>query len=184
MSARLFELLCERMAGEEVGLDEPVTIAELHRRLLPYRACREVFQFATKAEYYQLTNQRSRAQAYFDSLLVELERLPPEQANDPVLNTFLGLAYAGLNRTAEAIERAQALAEYIAASDDALTASLLGHRLVWIYAWVGEYDMAIDQIERLLTVPSLVSTAYLRVEAFPSGLREHPRYLRLLAGSS
>lgn len=139
---------------------------------------------ATKAEYYQLTNQRSRAQAYFDSLLVELERLPPERANDPVLNTFLGLAYAGLNRTAEAIERAQALAEYIAASDDALTASLLGHRLVWIYAWVGEYDMAIDQIERLLRVPSLVSTAYLRVEAFPSGLREHPRYLRLLAGSS
>lgn len=51
MSERLFELLRERMAGEQVGLDEPVTIAELHKRLLPYHACREVFQFATKAEY-------------------------------------------------------------------------------------------------------------------------------------
>ena len=51
MSDRLFQLLCERMAGEQVGLDEPVTIAELHKRLLPYHACRDVFQFATKAEY-------------------------------------------------------------------------------------------------------------------------------------
>lgn len=51
MSGRLFELLRERMAGDEVGFDQPVTIAELHKRLLPYHACREVFQFASKAEY-------------------------------------------------------------------------------------------------------------------------------------
>ena len=51
MSGRLYNLLCERMVGNEVGLDESVTIAELHKRLLPYHACRDEFQFATKAEY-------------------------------------------------------------------------------------------------------------------------------------
>ncbi len=51
MTEHLFELLCERMASEHVGLDQPVTIAELHKQLLPYHACRDLFQFATKAEY-------------------------------------------------------------------------------------------------------------------------------------
>ena len=51
MSRRLFELLRERMAAESVGPGEPVTIAELHKRLLPYHACRDALAFATKAEY-------------------------------------------------------------------------------------------------------------------------------------
>ncbi len=51
MSQRMFNLLRERMASERVGLEEPVTVAELSRRLLPYHACRDALQFATKAEY-------------------------------------------------------------------------------------------------------------------------------------
>lgn len=51
MSQRLFNLLRERMASESVGLEKPVTVAELSRRLLPYHACRDALQFATKAEY-------------------------------------------------------------------------------------------------------------------------------------
>ncbi|MDH3427778.1 MAG: hypothetical protein OEM23_05025, partial [Gemmatimonadota bacterium] len=51
MSGRLYELLRERMAAESVGPGEPVTIAELHKRLLPYHACRDALAFATKAEY-------------------------------------------------------------------------------------------------------------------------------------
>ncbi|MFQ5529114.1 MAG: zinc ribbon domain-containing protein [Gemmatimonadota bacterium] len=51
MSQRLFNLLRDRMADERVGLHEPVTIAELHKRLLPYHTCRDALQFATKAEY-------------------------------------------------------------------------------------------------------------------------------------
>ena len=51
MSQRLFKLLRERMASESVGLEEPVTVAELSSRLLPYHACRDALQFATKAEY-------------------------------------------------------------------------------------------------------------------------------------
>jgi hypothetical protein len=39
------------MALESVGPDQAVTVAELHRQLLPYHACRDELRFATKAEY-------------------------------------------------------------------------------------------------------------------------------------
>lgn len=85
MSSRLFNLLRERMAGDQVGFDESVTIAELHKRLLPYHACREVFKFATKAEYdlelLQLLADRDRVEvsetALVEAVLEESRQLEP-----------------------------------------------------------------------------------------------------------
>ncbi|MFW6040064.1 MAG: zinc ribbon domain-containing protein [Gemmatimonadota bacterium] len=51
MSRRLFDLLLRRMADEELGPDDPLAVAELHKRLLPYHTCRDRLGFATKAEY-------------------------------------------------------------------------------------------------------------------------------------
>lgn len=51
MSARLLSLLRRRMADEELGPEEPLAVAELHKRLLPYHTCRDRLGFATKAEY-------------------------------------------------------------------------------------------------------------------------------------
>jgi rubrerythrin len=85
MSGRLFELLRERMEGESVGLDESVTIAELHKRLLPYHACRDAFQFATKAEYdlelLQLLGDEDRLEvseeALVEAVLAESRQVEP-----------------------------------------------------------------------------------------------------------
>ena len=51
MSDGLFALLRRRMASEHVGAGDPVAVAELHKRLLPYHTCRDRLGFATKAEY-------------------------------------------------------------------------------------------------------------------------------------
>lgn len=51
MSAPLFDLLHRRMADESLGPGDPVGVAELHRRLLPYHTCRDLLGYATKAEY-------------------------------------------------------------------------------------------------------------------------------------
>ena len=85
MSGRLFELLCERMEGEKVGFNEAVTIAELHKRLLPYHACRDAFQFATKAEYdlelLQLLGDEDRVEvsekALAEAVLAESRQVEP-----------------------------------------------------------------------------------------------------------
>jgi len=85
MSGRLYNLLCERMVGNEVGLDEAVTIAELHKRLLPYHACRDTFQFASKAEYdlelLQLLGDNERVEVsepgLVDAVLSESQQVEP-----------------------------------------------------------------------------------------------------------
>lgn len=47
----LYALVRRRMADERVEPGDPVAVAELHRRLVPYHACRDRLGFATKAEY-------------------------------------------------------------------------------------------------------------------------------------
>ena len=52
--------------------------------------------------------------------------------------------------------------------------------LAEIYAVVGEYDLAIDELEYLLSIPSWVSVAYLRNWPDFAPLRDHPRFLEIL----
>lgn len=47
----LVDLLRSRLRAEGQPPDAPLSIAELHRRLLPYHVCRRELGFATKAEY-------------------------------------------------------------------------------------------------------------------------------------
>ena len=44
-------LLERRLAQEDLPLNAPVAVAELHKRLVPYAVCREALGLATKAEY-------------------------------------------------------------------------------------------------------------------------------------
>ncbi len=53
--------------------------------------------------------------------------------------------------------------------------------LARIYAMVGEYDAAIDQLERLLALPSITAVPMLRIDPVWEPLREHPRFQALLA---
>lgn len=51
MSDDLRELLANRLAEEDMAPEIPISVAELHRRLLPYALCRQRLGFASKAEY-------------------------------------------------------------------------------------------------------------------------------------
>ena len=51
MSGGLVELLDTRLKAERLSADQPVTVAELHKRLVPYHVCRERLGYASKAEY-------------------------------------------------------------------------------------------------------------------------------------
>jgi hypothetical protein len=45
---------------------------------------------------------------------------------------------------------------------------------------VGEFDLAIDQIEFLLSIPGPLSIPLLRLDPAWAPLREHPRFKELL----
>ena len=65
-------------------------------------------------------------------------------------------------------------------SDDALRGAGVLADLAEVYVLVGEHDAAIDQLELLLSIPSLLSVQLLRVDPLWDPLRDHPRFQKLL----
>jgi len=51
MSVDMKGLLVQRLTEEGMPIEIPISVAELHRRLLPYPLCRDRLRFASKAEY-------------------------------------------------------------------------------------------------------------------------------------
>jgi hypothetical protein len=47
---------------------------------------------------------------------------------------------------------------------------------------VNEYDLAVEQLEHLLSIPSELSIPLLRLDPVWKPLRDHPRFKRLLEG--
>ncbi len=65
-------------------------------------------------------------------------------------------------------------------SKDALDGCEVLESLALLYTVVGEHDAAIDQLEYLLTIPSLISVPRLKFQPVWEPLREYPRFQRLL----
>ena len=57
---------------------------------------------------------------------------------------------------------------------------MVAHFRMTSYALVGEFEAAIDQIEYLLSIPSLLTVDWLRLHPWWDPLRDHPRFQALL----
>ena len=55
--------------------------------------------------------------------------------------------------------------------------------LAQIYTMVGEYDLAMEQIERLLSLPYYFTAKTLEVMPTWAPLQDHPRYRELIAAN-
>jgi non-specific serine/threonine protein kinase len=138
------------------------------------------------AEYYNLKGDVYRHigsdlnEAYYDSARMVLERMAAADPEDPYVHLFLGRAYANLGRKADALHEGQLAVELYPVSKDAFTATDLVGVLAEIYAIVGESDLAIDQLEYLLSIPAWVSVPYIKIWPDFAPLRNHQRFQKLL----
>jgi tetratricopeptide (TPR) repeat protein len=153
---------------------------------LPFKAFRgdTGYCFVWRAEFARLHGFTARAQAYSDSARVALQRAIRTNPRDPywdsVRHQLLGSAYLSLGRTAEAIRAAQYAVQVYPVSEVAHEGTEAMIQLARIYAAAGDHDAALDQLDRLLVIPSQISRRSLAVDPHWQPLRKNPRFERLL----
>ncbi len=133
------------------------------------------------AQIYGLMGNRQRERAYYDSTRTMLESKIQERPDDERLRSALGIALAGLGRREDAIREGELAVVLLPMSQEAFRGAYRVEGLARIYAMVGEYDAAIDQLESLLAVPSPTAVPMLRIDPVWDPLRDNPRVQALLA---
>ena len=118
--------------------------------------------------------------AYYDSARIVLEALAEELPESHHRASALGIAYAGLGRTQEAIREGKRALDLMPLSKDAWVGSALALDLAEIYVMVGEREAAIDQLDFVLSIAGYVSVAWLKADPLWDPLRDNPRFQELL----
>ncbi len=132
------------------------------------------------AEIYGYMDENELAKKYYDEARNILEARTREQPGDARLHTSLGIAYAGLGRREDAIREGKAGVDLLPVTKEAWRGLYRVEYLARIYVMIGEYNMAIDQIEFLLSVPGELSIPLLRLDPVWAPLRNHPRFKKLV----
>jgi TolB-like protein len=89
---------------------------------------------------------------------------------------LLAMIDAALGRKQEAIEAGRRAAELLPVEKDAMTGQEILRNLAITYAWSGENDLAIKQLEELLPLYGPISYGQLRLHPWWDSLRDHPRF--------
>lgn len=132
-----------------------------------------------QAEIDRAAGDRDEATVHFNEARTILEAQKTSGSVPGYLRGYLGVAYAGLGRKDEAIREGEKAVELLPISKDAFSGPDHVERLAEIYVRVGENDRAIDQLEQLLSIPSRLSPALLRLDPIWDPLRDDPRFRRL-----
>ncbi|MHC4309526.1 MAG: protein kinase domain-containing protein [Planctomycetota bacterium] len=116
------------------------------------------------------------AKKYYDEGLKIVEAKIQQDPNDARFHSALGIAYAGLGRKQDAIREGKLAVELLPVSKEAMRGTYRVRDLARIYVMVGEFDLAIKQIEILLSQPSELSIHLLRLDPAWAPLGDHPRF--------
>jgi serine/threonine-protein kinase len=136
--------------------------------------------YLARALLYGLLGDAQNEQIFYDSTAMVLQDLVRERPDEHDLYSRLGLADAALGRKNEAIRMGRRAVELCPLSVDAWACQRPIAFLAEIYARVGEYDAAVEQLDLILSLPSELSVALLRVDPLWDPLRDNPRFQALL----
>jgi TolB-like protein/Tfp pilus assembly protein PilF len=123
------------------------------------------------------------AEKAFNATRVEMEGLLREQPDFAEALCVIGMANAALGRKADALREGRRAAELLPVTKDAMTGAEILRNLAITYAWAGEKDLAIKQLEELLPLYGPISYGQLRLHPWWDPLRDDPRFERIVEES-
>jgi serine/threonine-protein kinase len=128
---------------------------------------------------HHLRGDRAGARAAFDSARVLLDARLAQVPDDWQAVAARGLALAGMKQREPALADLRRLERWAKNPGGYIEARLSEERAM-ILAQLGESAAALDEIERLLQTPSMLSVPALRLDPIWDPIRDHPRFRALL----
>ena len=116
------------------------------------------------------------SRARFLKARTEVEKELRDQPNYAEAICALGVIDAVLGNRENAIKEGQLAVELMPVSKNAVDGPLLIKYLAAIYAWVGEKDRALEQLNQAVGLPSYLSYGQLRLHPIWEPLRGDPRF--------
>ena len=120
------------------------------------------------------------AQAAFTTARGEVEKTVEKQPDFAAALSLLGLIDAGLGRKDKALREGRRACELLPISKDSLDGVSLATNLAEICAWVGEKNLAIEQIAAVERIPNELSYGLLKLNPVWDPLRGDPRFEKIV----
>jgi tetratricopeptide (TPR) repeat protein len=132
------------------------------------------------AEIYGLKNNKKSELAFYNSARLILQSKLKEIPDDARLHSSLGIVYAGLGDKDKAIKEGKRGVELLPISKEAWNGFYREVDLAKIYTMVGEYELAIDKVDYLLSIPGELSVPYIKIDPVWKPLFNNPRFQKVL----
>ena len=124
----------------------------------------------------RMTNDDSSARLAFTTARTGQEQIIQAQPNYGPALSMLGLIDAGLGRTEEALREGRRAVELVPVGKDAMTGPIMVEYLAMIAAWVGNKDLACEQLAIASRAPGGVSYGQLKLMPWWDPLRGDTRF--------
>jgi serine/threonine protein kinase/tetratricopeptide (TPR) repeat protein len=129
----------------------------------------------------RMVNDDETARAAFTAAREEQEKAVQVEPNYGPSLCVLGLIDAGLGRKEEALREGRRAVELLPVEKDAINGQLMITYLAMIAAWVGEKDLACEQLAIAIRPPSTVSYGQLKLLPFWDPLRNDQCFEKIVA---
>ena len=140
--------------------------------------------------YGQVARARGDKQKALAAFAAARQKMEAQRGDKPKdVDYFAGVAQldAGLGRKEEAIREARQAVELLPIAKDSLNAPVLVANLALVYAWTGERDLALEQLEKVATLPAswhdVVTYGDLLLNPCWDDLRGDPRFDKIVAAA-
>jgi tetratricopeptide (TPR) repeat protein len=129
---------------------------------------------------YFLSGNKAQCKTYSDSSVVFLKRQINETPEDERLYATLGKCYAFLGNVNFAIKYGKKAVELMPVKLDAYQGSFMEKHLMEIYIFSKNYDMAIEKMKYLLSIPSYVHIGDILINPIYDNLRSFPEFQKIV----
>jgi TolB-like protein/Tfp pilus assembly protein PilF len=129
----------------------------------------------------QMTNDQAKARSAFSAARIRQEKVVQAQPDYGPAVGVLGLIDAGLGRKEDALQEGRRAVELLPIAKDSINGANMIEYFAMIAAWVGEKELACEQLAAATRLPGTVSYGQLKLFPYWDTLRGDPRFEKIVA---